>query len=232
MLTSLHSGSDFLATFQLEAEAELSRHPQLTWTLIRVGIFLEHITMPHNSKTTYISPYWVFIDIDHEQCVFPGDGSYPLVLTHSTDLAAYIERLVGLPAELWPRESLVASNKLQVKDLATLAKKITGRRLTIHEVISTLLTLVTGKNFKVTYDPVEAIQKGHVTALPSNRPVFDDPAKGEIFREVEVQVMLSMLSHAHDLPGKNLAELFPEVEPTDIEDFFRAGWALKQSATS
>jgi len=44
--------------------------------------------------------------------------------------------------------------------------------------------------------------------------------------------MLSMLSKAHVLPGKDLAELFPEVQPTNIEAFFRAGWALKQSTTS
>ena len=83
--------------------------------------------MPHNPKKTYISPFWVFVDIDHEQCVFPGDGSRLLVLTHSTDLAAYIERLVGLPSKDWPRESLIASNKLQVKDLEPLVKKITGK---------------------------------------------------------------------------------------------------------
>lgn len=83
--------------------------------------------MPHNSKKTYISPFWAFIDIDHEQCVFPGDGSQPLVLTHSTDVAAYIERLVGLPSKDWPRESLIASNKLQVKDLEPLVKKVTGK---------------------------------------------------------------------------------------------------------
>lgn len=53
-----------------------------------------------------------------------------------------------------------------------------------------------------------------------------------MFREVELQVMLSMLSNAHDLPGKNLAEIFPDVQPTNIEDFFRAGWELKQSTTS
>lgn len=142
MLIFSYSGSDFLAAFQLGAEAELSRHPQLTWTLIRLGIFLDHLTMPHNSKTTYISPYWVFIDIDHEQFVFPGDGSYPLVLTHSTDLAAYIERLVGLPAEQWPRESLIAPNKLKVKDLAALAKKVTGSRLIMHAAVSNFLMLV------------------------------------------------------------------------------------------
>nr|AQV04221.1 SwnN [Chaetothyriaceae sp.] len=207
-------GSDLFTNFNIEAEEELSRHPQLTWTLIRNGIFLDHLVMPHNPKTTYISPYWVFVDIDHEQCVLPGDGSYPLVFTHSTDLAAYIERLVGLPAKDWPRESLVASNKLQVGDLATLIKKVTG------------------KEFKVTYDSAGAIHEGRITPLPSNQAVFDDPAKGEMFHEVEQQVMLSMLSKAHDLPGKNLAELFPDVEPTNIEDFFRAGWALKQSTTS
>lgn len=85
--------------------------------------------MPHNSKKTYISPFWVFVDIDHEQCVFPDDGSQPLVLTHSTDLAAYVERLVGLPSKDWPRESLIASNKLQVKDLEPLVKKVTGKKI-------------------------------------------------------------------------------------------------------
>ncbi|KAG8423104.1 hypothetical protein J3458_000024 [Metarhizium acridum] len=181
---------------------------------IPVGIFLDHLTMPHNPKTTYISPFWVFVDMDHEQCVFPGDGSQPLVLTHSQDLAAYIERLVGLPAENWPRESLVASNKLLVKDLESLVKKVTGR------------------NFKVTYDSVEEIHKGHITPLPSNTAVFQDPAKGELFHDVERQVMLSMLSGAHNLPGRNLAELFPEVQTTNIEDFFRAGWTLKESTAS
>ena len=95
-----------------------------------------------------------------------------------------------------------------------------------------LLTLILGKDFHVTYDSVEEIHKGHITPLPSNLPVFEDPAKGELFHQVERQVVLSMLSKAHELPGKNLAELFPDVQTTNIEDFLRAGWILKQSATS
>ena len=62
--------------------------------------------------------------------------------------------------------------------------------------------------------------------------MFEDPAKGELYRQVERQVVLSMLSHAHELPGKNLAELFPDVQPTGIEDFLRSGWLLKQSTIS
>ncbi|KAI1840730.1 hypothetical protein JX265_002093 [Neoarthrinium moseri] len=203
-------GSDLFTNFQIEAEEELSRHPELTWTLIRVGIFLDHLTMPYNPKKTYISPFWAFVDVDHEQCVFPGDGSQSLVLTHSTDLAAYIERLIGLPAKDWPRESLIASNRLQVKDLETLIKKVTG------------------KNFEVTYDSIESIHKGRITPLPSNQAVFKDPVKGELLHQVEIQVMLSMLSNAHELPGKDLAQVFPNVQKTEIEDFLRAGWKLKE----
>ncbi|KAL8818820.1 MAG: hypothetical protein Q9191_007856, partial [Dirinaria sp. TL-2023a] len=209
-------GSDLFTDFNLEAEAELSRHPQLTWTLIRAGIFLDSLTAPHNPLKTYIDPFWVFVDIDPEQCVFPGDGSYPLVLTHSIDLGAYIERLIGLPSKDWPRESLVASNRLQVKDLETLIKKATGKQPNIgtpfppQKAYFQLLIQMAGKDFHVTYDPVKSIREGHITPLPSNQPVFDDPDKGELFRQVERQVVLSMLSHAHELPGKDLAEIFPE----------------------
>lgn len=147
MLIILRSGSDLFTNFNLEAEAELLRHPQLTWTLIRAGIFLDSLTAPHNPKTTYISPFWVFVDIDYEQCVFPGDGSGVLVLTHSTDLAAYIERLVGLPSKDWPRESLIAPNKLQVKDLEPLIQKITGKQPDIQESIFKLLILINRERF-------------------------------------------------------------------------------------
>lgn len=65
--------------------------------------------------------------------------------------------------------------------------------------------------------------------LPSNRETFEDPAKGQFLREVELQLVLSMLSHSHNLPGKDLAELFPDVPTTNIEDFLRDGWEIKQS---
>lgn len=92
---------------------------------------------------------------------------------------------------------------------------------------SRFLILATGKDFKITYDSAEAIREGRITQLPSNEAVMS-----EFLRKVEHQIMLSMLSEAHILPGKNLAELFPEVQPTNIEDFFRAGWKLKQNALS
>jgi hypothetical protein len=85
-----------------------------------------------------------------------------------------------------------------------------------------------GKSFQITWESENAIRDGRITQLPSNHAIFSDQTNGEFLRKVEQQIMLSMLSHAHDLPGKNLAELFPEVQPTKIEDFVRAGWEIKQ----
>ncbi|PVH91807.1 NAD(P)-binding protein [Periconia macrospinosa] len=199
-------GSDLLANYQLEAEEELLRHPQLTFTLLRAGIFLDHLTMPYNPKKTYIAPFWAFVDIEYEKCVFPEDGSFPLILSHSTDVAAYIERLCGLPANKWPRQSLVASNRLEVRDLDLLIQKVTG------------------KQFQIAHDRQEDIVEGQITQLPSNKGVMTD-----FLRKVEHQIMLSMLSKAHVLPGKDLAELFPEVQPTKIENFLEAGWDMKKT---
>lgn len=85
----------------------------------------------------------------------------------------------------------------------------------------------TGREFKVTYDSPEAIQTGHITQLPSNQPVFTNPTFGELFQLVEKEVMLALLSNAFDLHrGTNLADLFPDVRPTTIEEFLREGWSL------
>ena len=91
---------------------------------------------------------------------------------------------------------------------------------------------IIGKQFHVTYDPEDAVRGGQVTQLKSNEPIMNDPNGGEFLRQVELQIMRSMLSRSHDLPGTNLAELFPEVPTTKIEDFFTAGWTLKQEQSS
>lgn len=112
---------------QLAQEEELKLHPNLTWTLIRNGLFLDYLAMPTGPKPSNLLPWSIFVDLQHKLSVLPGDGTQMLNLTHSTDLAAYIERLISLPAEKWPRESKIQANHIQVKDLAAMVKKVTGK---------------------------------------------------------------------------------------------------------
>jgi len=96
-------------------------------------------------------------------------------------------------------------------------------------LVSKALTWSPGKSFQVISDSEETIRKGHITQLPSNHDVMNDPVSDDFLRQVEEQIMLSMFSKAHNLPGQDLRELFPDVCTTDLEDFLRTGWAIKQS---
>lgn len=124
---SHHSGVDIaFAPYQLECEEELKRHPELTYTLIRNGLFLDYLAMPYGPMPTNLKPLWLFLDLPHQRLVIPGDGTDHVVFTHTADLAACIERLVALPAEQWPREALLQGNRIQVKDLVEITRRISG----------------------------------------------------------------------------------------------------------
>nr|POE90196.1 hypothetical protein CFP56_20663 [Quercus suber] len=179
--------------FQLEAVEELKRHPRLTWSLIRNGLFLDYLGMPYHAKPTFMMSWSVFIDLQHETCVFPGDGTHITTFTHSSDLAAFIERLIGLPAKEWPRDSLIAPNKLKLNDLLQIVKQVTGR------------------DFTVIYDSADSLHKGHITQLPSNKELFADPSWGEVYQFVEKEAMFTVLSNGYDLTGTNLLDLFPDI---------------------
>lgn len=68
----------------------------------------------------------MFVDLQNRLCVFPEDGKQIVTLTHSNDLAAFIERLIRLPAEQWPRDSVVRSNKIKLNDVASILRQVTG----------------------------------------------------------------------------------------------------------
>jgi len=200
--------------FQLEAVEELKRHPQLTWSLIRNGLFLDYLGMPYHPKPTYMMPWSVFIDLQYEICVFPGDGTQTMIFTHSSDLAAFIERLISLPADEWTRESLIMPNKIRLNELSQIVRQVTGR------------------DFTIIYNSAEALRRGCITQLPSNKRLFADPTWGELYQLVEKEAMFAALSNAYDLHGKNLAEIFPDVRTTDITDFLRQSWVLKRDQTA
>ncbi|KXJ93605.1 hypothetical protein Micbo1qcDRAFT_174641 [Microdochium bolleyi] len=192
--------------FQLRSELELEHHPQLTWTLLRNGLFLDYLAMPHKPKPTNLMPWSVFVDFQHEMCVFPGDGTQTMIFTHSSDLAAYVERLVSLPATEWPRYALVAGNRLNFHELADIIKRVTG---------------CIERDFNIVYESTEAIFRGHVTQLPiekeamytalSNGYDLQGEDLGKLFPDVQTTPIDDFLKDAWIL--KQAAEA---TRPTDV----------------
>ncbi|KZZ92942.1 NAD(P)-binding domain protein [Moelleriella libera RCEF 2490] len=199
------------APYQLECEEELKRHPELTYTLIRNGLFLDYLAMPYGPMPTNLKPLWLFLDLPHQRLVIPGDGTDHVVFTHTADLAACIERLVALPVEQWPREALLQGNRIQVKDLVEITRRISGRE------------------FAVSWEARDAIRSGRHAVLPSNEAVFAQPSSGQLFRELEREVLLTTLGGGYEnLQGQDLAEMLPDVSVTDLETFLRRAWETKE----
>ncbi|KAK7997501.1 FAD dependent oxidoreductase [Apiospora arundinis] len=206
----------FMKKFQLESERELERQPHLTWTLIRNGLFLDYLGTPFQpkAKPTELMRWCIFVDLENEVCVFPGDGTKVMTFTHSSDLAAYVERMISLPAKNWPRHSLIKANRLEIKDLAGIVAKVTGR------------------TFRTIYDAEGAVRRGQITQLPFNEALFADEQWGDLYRLVEKETMVTLLSDGYDMRGSDLAEFFPGVEITSVEDFLRQCWLVKETGSS
>lgn len=90
----------------------------------------------------------------------------------------------------------------------------------------------TGQDFTVIYDSAEAIRAGRITQLPSNKELFADPAWGDLYRIVEKEAMCFVLSNGYDVHGEDLAGIFSDVRTTDITDFLRQSWGLRQKRAS
>lgn len=213
--------------FQLDSEHELAQHPELTWTLIRNGLFLDYLGMPAHPRPTSLMEWCIFVDLQHQRCVFPGNGDQVMIFTHSADLAAYIERLVNLPAAQWPRKSLIQPNKIILKDLAKIAEEVTGmfKSILVRKTMY-MLTTTEGRKFHVVYDSVESIHNDQITPLPSNKELFAHPSWGSLYKLVEKETMFALLSNGYDLDGTDLKGLFPDVKTTNLKDFLKQSWEL------
>ncbi|CAG9975623.1 unnamed protein product [Clonostachys byssicola] len=89
----------------LRAREELDRHPNLTYSLIRNGYFMDYLGMPY--VESYLHPLYNILDLAAYKAVIPGDGDVPVVWTHTKDVAKFVTALVGIPADQWHQKTFV-----------------------------------------------------------------------------------------------------------------------------
>lgn len=109
---------------QLKAIEELQQHPQLTYTLIRNGNFLDYLGLPF--AETYLKPLYMVLDLQAAEAAIPGDGTSTVAFTHTTDVGKLVAALLDVPAAQWPLESTVIGEKIVLNDLISLAEQVTG----------------------------------------------------------------------------------------------------------
>ncbi|KAL6246548.1 hypothetical protein RBB50_006786 [Rhinocladiella similis] len=194
---------------QLKAIEELQQHPQLTYTLIRNGNFLDYLGLPF--AETYLKPLYMVLDLQAAEAAIPGDGTSTVAFTHTTDVGKLVAALLDVPAAQWPLESTVIGEKIVLNDLISLAEQVTGQQ------------------FRKTFDSLERLRKMQTTELPSNRPSYPYFPGGKAELDMIVSTMMvGMATGVFDVSGTNLQTFAPDIETMKIEPFLRSCWAKGQ----
>lgn len=108
----------------LRAREELDRHPNLTYSLIRNGYFMDYLGMPY--VESYLHPLYNILDLAACKAVVPGDGDVPVVWTHTQDVAKFVAALTDMPTKQWPREAAIVGERITLNSLVDLAAQVTG----------------------------------------------------------------------------------------------------------
>ncbi|KAJ9136941.1 hypothetical protein NKR23_g9560 [Pleurostoma richardsiae] len=195
----------------LQAEEELRLHPQLTYTLIRNGYFMDYLGLPFTE--TNLHPLYCVLDLQVGKAVLPGDGNQHVVFTHTRQVASCVNELLKLPGDDWPRESAIIGERITTKQLVEVAESITGRI------------------FETSYDDIAALRQGCTTELPSNKACYAYFPRGrEDLETVICTMMVGMASGVFDIQGTNLESLLPSLKPILLEPFLRQCWSKAQGS--
>ncbi|CAI6097219.1 unnamed protein product, partial [Clonostachys chloroleuca] len=167
----------------LRAREELDRHPNLTYSLIRNGYFMDYLGMPY--VESYLHPLYNILDLAACKAVIPGDGDVPVVWTHTQDVAKFVAALTDMPTKQWPREAAIVGERITLNSLVDLAAQV---------------TVLNGTTFEIVHDPVVSVKHKRITKLPSNRPCYAYFSRGkEDLDEIISTQMVGMAAGVFDI---------------------------------
>ena len=106
-----------------ESTTELEKHPDLEYTLVFNGYFLDYFGMPHCQS--YMIPETPYIDIAARKAAIPGSGNDKVVFTYTKDVARIIRKMVE-SEEKWPRKTHIVGDSITLNEILETTEKIRG----------------------------------------------------------------------------------------------------------
>ena len=178
---------------------EALRETGLEWTTVYPGTFLDYYTL---TVPSYVRRTALAVDVDGNAAAIPGDGTYPVYFTHTSDIAKYTVALLGLSQ--WEQKYYLYAD-----------------RKTWNEVVA-IAEAAKGAQFAVTYDSIEKLGRGEVTELPGHKAVYQtffDGADGKaMFQKVMSGAALSMAQIRMVYEGPCLNDIFPDIRPLTVQE--------------
>ncbi|KAG6995843.1 hypothetical protein G7Y79_00041g077950 [Physcia stellaris] len=189
-----------------EAIAELKKHPNLEYTSVYNGFFMDYFGVPH--APSHMLPEIPFIDIQAGKAAIPGTGDENKVaLTYTKDVAKFVRRAVE-STEPWPEKSVIVGDSVTLNEILQAAEKARGIK------------------FEVVHDSLEDLRAGRITEIPAYVPIYKVLPK-DFFLEMMAAFAVAMVTGVFDLGDDTLNKQYPEVKPVKTDEFITKYWAGK-----
>ncbi|PVH68334.1 NAD(P)-binding protein [Cadophora sp. DSE1049] len=168
----------------------------LEWTAVLNGFFLDYYGAP--KVTTYMPPLALFIDLQSKFVAIPASGDVPVVFTHTFDIGKFVAAL--LTKDKWEKESYIIGDKVTLNDFVQIAESVTGTKFTIK------------------HDPIEKLQTGQITELPSHPSIYAFYPK-EMLQGMFSAFGIMFENGIFDLkPSHTLNEEFHNIKPMTVKE--------------
>ncbi|KAL7920133.1 hypothetical protein ACQKWADRAFT_299444 [Trichoderma austrokoningii] len=195
----VHTEASPMYKFREDAASEL-RKSKLEWTRIANGYFMDYYGYPH--VKTYLKPLSFVIDMANKAAGIPGTGDDIVAFTYTADVAKFVVASLGLPK--WDEISYCYGEKSSYNKILALAEEARGTK------------------FHVTYDPVEKLNKGEVTELPSHVAMYAIAPK-EVFQGIFSLFGKWIIDGGFDVPEDiSLNAKFPDIKTTKLSEVIGA----------
>lgn len=77
-----------------------------------------------------------------------------------------------------------------------------------------------GSKFKVTYDPIEKLEKGEITELPCQIPCYTFIPKSRYQRFLSIFSQWTTIEEISHIPAE-MNNVFPDIKPLTIQEMLR-----------
>ncbi|RSM06219.1 hypothetical protein CEP52_005854 [Fusarium oligoseptatum] len=187
------------------AAADALDSTKLEHTVWYTGHFADYYLMPH--AKSYLNTLTCVVDMANNTAAIPGSGNVPVAFTYTQDLAKYVAASLTLPQ--WPSRTWLVGDKMTWNEVVAFAESAKGTK------------------FNVTYDSLETLKAGKVTALPSHEAMRAFVPQ-EILEGILAQYGLLFEAGVFDLkPEHTIKEDFPEINVKTFKELITEAWGGK-----
>ncbi|KAB2580337.1 hypothetical protein DBV05_g1254 [Lasiodiplodia theobromae] len=179
---------------------------KLTFTRFISGLLMDFFGHPHEPVNGF--PVVVALDVENARAAIPGTGNANVAMTHSSDIGAFVARMLALESGRWPEKCWIVGDRLTWNEALVFAERARD------------------KMFDMKYDALTDLKAGRVTELPANRPRYALASK-QMLDGLFCVWGIAFAEGWFDFPGDTITELFPDMKTTSFEKLVQRSWASK-----